>query len=112
MGCCLPLDGEAIKSRLCRPTNVDPRKSFVAGRTRKFSLNLKGTCDAEKKFLEISITHILTQPLTSWQLKVQGFLAPGLYIFGDSAYANKWYCVTSFKDVKSGVQYSFNFYQS
>jgi DDE superfamily endonuclease len=95
-------------------------KKFFCGRKHKFGLNLQGTCDAEGKFLDISIAHpastsdflaFATSDLQK-QLEVKDFLAPGLCIFGDSAYVNNRYCITPFKNVKSGVRDSFNFYQS
>jgi DDE superfamily endonuclease len=64
-------------------------KKFFCGRKHKFGLNLQGTCDAEGKFLDISIAHpastsdflaFATSDLQK-QLEVRDFLAPGLCNF-------------------------------
>jgi DDE superfamily endonuclease len=95
-------------------------KKFFCGRKHKFGLNLQGTCDAEGRFLDVSIAHpastsdflAFTTSRLHKMIEVPGFLAPGLAVFGDSAYVNNGYFVTPFKNVKSGVRDSFNFYQS
>jgi hypothetical protein len=95
-------------------------KKFYCGRKHKFGLNLQGTCDAEGKFLEISIGHpastsdflAFTTSGFHKKLETPGFLAPGLAIFGDAAYVNNGYFVSPFKNAKSGIRDSFNFYQS
>jgi DDE superfamily endonuclease len=95
-------------------------KKFFCGRKHKFGLNLQGTCDAFGRFLDISIGHpastsdflAFTTSKLHALLEVPGFLAPGLCVFGDSAYVNNAYFITPFKNVKKGVKDSFNFYQS
>jgi DDE superfamily endonuclease len=86
-----------------------------------FGLNLQATCDAHGKFLDVSILHpastsdFLAFSTSKLQKKIKtpGFLAAeGLCIFGDAAYVNNEYFMTPFKNVKSGVKDTFNFYHS
>jgi hypothetical protein len=109
-----------------RPTNVDcdraecgPKK-FFCGRKHKFGLNMQAVCDAEGKFMDVSIAHpastsdFLAFSTSKFQKKIEtpGYLAPGLCIFGDLAYVNNGYFMTPFKGVKSGIKDTFNFYHS
>jgi DDE superfamily endonuclease len=95
-------------------------KKFFCGRKHKFGLNMQATCDAEGRFLDVSIGHpastsdFLAFSTSKFQKKIEtpGFLAPGLCIFGDSAYVNNGYFMTPFKNVKSGIKDTFNFYHS
>jgi hypothetical protein len=103
----------------CKYAQCGPKK-FFCGRKHKFGLNFQGTCDAEGRFLDISIAHpastsdflAFTTCTLHKKIEVPGFLAPGLCVFGDSAYVNNGYFITPFKNVKSGVRDDFNFYQS
>jgi DDE superfamily endonuclease len=109
-----------------RPTAADCElahcgsKKFFCGRKHKFGLNMQATCDAEGKFLDVSIGHsastsdFLAFSTSKFQKKIEmpGFLAPGLCIFGDLAYVNNGYFMTPFKSVKSGIKDTFNFYHS
>jgi DDE superfamily endonuclease len=95
-------------------------KKFFCGWKHKFGLNLQGTCDAEGRFLDISIAHpascsdflAYTTSKFCKKLEVPGFLAPGLCLFGDSAYVTNSFFVTPYKHAKNGVRDDFNFYQS
>jgi hypothetical protein len=95
-------------------------KKFFCGRKHKFGLNMQATCDAEGKFMDVSIAHpastsdFLAFSTSPFQKKIErpGFLSPGLCIFGDAAYVNNGYFMTPFKNVKSGVKDTFNFYHS
>jgi DDE superfamily endonuclease len=95
-------------------------KKFFCGRKHKFGLNLQGTCDAEGRFLDISIAHpascsdflAYTASKFCKKLEVPGFLAPGLCLFGDLAYVTNSFFVTPYKHAKNGVQEDFNFYHS
>jgi DDE superfamily endonuclease len=68
-------------------------KKFFCGRKHKFGLNMQGTCDAEGKFLDVSIGHpastsdflAFTTSKFHKQIETPGFLASGLCIFGDQA---------------------------
>jgi hypothetical protein len=53
----------------------------------------------------------MTSPLQE-KLQHPGFLAPGLVLFGDSAYINAAYMATPFKGVSSGPEDAYNFYHS
>jgi DDE superfamily endonuclease len=109
-----------------RPSDVDCKiaqcgsKKFFYGRKHKFGLNMQATCDAEGRFLDVSIAHpastsdFLACSTSKFQKMIEtpGFLAPGLCIFGDAAYVNNGYFMTPFKNVKSGIKDTFNFYHS
>jgi DDE superfamily endonuclease len=95
-------------------------KKIFCGRKHKFGLNMQGTCDAEGRFIDVSIGHpastsdFLAFTTSSLHKKIEtpGFLAPGLVIFGDLAYVNSGFMMTPFKNVKSGAKDNFNFYHS
>jgi DDE superfamily endonuclease len=99
---------------------VLPRSSSVAGRKHKFGLNMQAKCDADGKFVNISIAHpastsdFLAFSTSKLQKKIEspGFLAPGLCIFGDNAYVNNSYFMTPFKNIRVGSKDAFNFYHS
>jgi hypothetical protein len=95
-------------------------KKFLCSRKHKFGLDMQATCDANGKFLDISICHpgatsdylaFITSFFCS-QLEQPGFLAPGLAIYRDNAYFNCHYMVTLFKAANSGYPDNYNFYQS
>ena len=71
-------------------------KKFFCARKKKFGFNMQGTCDAMKKFLDVSIGHpastsdylsFVTSSLYH-SLEKPDFLAPGLALFGDNAYVS------------------------
>jgi len=105
--------------RDCDGATVGPKK-FFCGRKKKFGLNLQGVCDHEGRFLDVSIGHLAST--ADWlcfktsslydQLEQEGFLAPGLVLFGDDAYVNTTCMATPFKAVKSGDKDDYNFYHS
>ena len=73
----------------------------------------------EKK-LDMSIGHpgstsdylaFMTSSLHS-KVEKEGFLAPGLVLYGDNAYVSNEHMVTPFKNVSSGSKDAYNFYQS
>jgi hypothetical protein len=113
------VDREAYRGRLCT-CRVPCAKKFFCGRKHKFGLNLQGTCDAEGRFVDVSIGHpastsdFLAFSTSKFHKKIEtpGFLAPGLRIFGDLAYVNSAFMMTPFKNVKSGAKDNFNFYHS
>jgi hypothetical protein len=123
--CCVgALDGiliwiERPSAADCLEAGCGPKK-FFCGRKHKFGLNMQGVCDADGKFLDVSIGHpastsdFLAFTTSDFHKKIEtpGYLSPGLCVFGDSAYVNNSYFVTPFKNVKSGVRDVFNFYQS
>jgi hypothetical protein len=122
--CCGAMDGMLVWIE--RPTAFDcdmaqcGARKFFCGRKHKYGLNMQGTCDADGKFLDVSIQHpastsdflSYTTSKLSKKLETPGYLAKGLVIFGDSAYVNCSYFVTPYKSVKSGSKDDFNFYHS
>ena len=109
-----------------KPTEADCKlakcgsKKFFCGRKKRFGLNFQGICDAECRFLDVSIGHPgATSDILSFttseiftKLETPGFLAPNLSIFGDSAYVNTPYMATPYKSVRSGPKDWYNYYQS
>jgi hypothetical protein len=103
----------------CDASDIGAKK-FLCSRKHKFGLNMQATCDANGKFLDISICHpgatsdylaFVTSFFHS-QLEQPGFMAPGLAIYGDNAYVNCRYMVTPFKAANSGYRDDYNYYQS
>ena len=103
----------------CKGNKCGPVR-FYCGRKHKYGLNFMGTCDDKCRFLDIEIRHpgsasdylaFATSNLKA-MLEVPGFLAPGLVLFGDNAYANTPYMVTPYKGNVSETEDAFNFYHS
>jgi hypothetical protein len=95
-------------------------KKFFCGRKKKFGLNMQATCDHEKRFLDIYLKHpastsdylaFCSSPLFC-QLEKDGFMKPGLCIFGDNAYVNTPYMATPYKAVKDGSKDAYNYFHS
>jgi hypothetical protein len=100
-------------------TNCGPAK-FYCGRKKKFGLNMQGTCDAKRRFLDVSINHpgatsdylsFETSPLKHL-ISQPGFLDDGLCWYGDNAYVNTYFMVTPYRNVSHGPKDSYNFYDS
>jgi len=111
---------EKPQLRDCENATVGPKK-FFCGRKKKFGLNMQGVCDHEGRFLDIAIGHpastgdylcFKTSSLHDSLENVEGFLAPGLILFGDNAHVNTTHMATPFKAVKSGDKDDYNFYHS
>ena len=103
----------------CKIAECGPKK-FFCGRKHKFGLNFQGTCDSKGRFMDVCVRHpastsdflaFTTSPLYH-KLERPDFLAPGLCLFGDSAYVNNRYFVTPFKSVSSGSRDDFNYFHS
>jgi DDE superfamily endonuclease len=95
-------------------------KKFFCGRKKKFGLNMQATCDHEKKFLDIYLKHpastsdylaFSSSPLFC-SLEKEGFMKPGLCLFGDNAYVNTSYMATPYKAVKEGSKDAYNYFHS
>ena len=94
-------------------------KKFFCGRKKKFGLNMTGTVDDQRRFIDIDISHpgatsdYLAFATSSLHRKLeQGLLlSPGKYLFGDNAYVNTMYMVTPYRqgDV---LEDNYNFYHS
>ena len=127
-GCCGCLDGLIIwthqpQLKDCTAIGVGC-KQFYCGRKNKYGLNMQGLCDRHLRFLDISIlfgaatSDTLTFEVSSLKhkLKTPGFLAPGLYIFGDNAYINSCHLATPFPNVRGALEHdskdSYNYYHS
>ena len=121
--CVGALDGlliwiEKPSEKECTRVGVGSKK-FYCGRKAKFGLNLQALCDARRKFTFVSLqfpgstSDFLTWECTGFKEKVatEGFLAPGLCIFGDCAYTNTKYLATPFVSA-TDVKDDYNFYHS
>jgi len=95
-------------------------KKFFCGRKKKFGVSLQGVCDAECRFLDISIGHpgstsdylaFRTSSLCH-KLETEGFLADDVCLFGDNAYVTNGYMSTPYKNIRSGNRDDYNFYHS
>ena len=84
-------------------------KKFFCGRKKKFGLNMQATCDHHRRFTDISIKFPgATSDFMAFEasdfrtnLEKEGFLAPGLTIFGDNAYVNRHYMATPYTNVRA-----------
>ena len=93
---------------------------FFCGRKKIFGLNMQAICDHKRRFLDINISHpASTSDYLSFGtsticnlLEKEGFLCPGLSIYGDNAYINTPYMTTPFKSVSGGYKDAFNFFHS
>ena len=95
-------------------------KKFFCGRKKRFGINMQATCDAHGWFLDIYLKHpgatsdylaFMTSPLQH-KLEQNGFLAPGLCLFGDNAYVNTPYMATPYRNISAGTKDDYNFYHS
>ena len=122
--CCGAIDGmllwtERFSEDECAKAGCGPKK-FFCGRKHKFGLNMQGTCDSECRLLDVCIQHpastsdflAFTTSSLYRRLEQDNFLAPGLCLFGDSAYMNCRYFATPYKSVSSGTKDDYNFYHS
>ena len=97
-------------------------KKFYSGHKKKFGLNMQGVCDAKKRFLDVEINSpgatsdylSFMRSNLRFKLETDGFLSPGLALFGDNAYVNSWYMAVPFKgDGAKDVQNdAYNYYHS
>lgn len=93
---------------------------FFCGRKKKFGVQIQAVCDYKRRFLDVSCGHPgSASDFTMWldcalreDLEREGFLAPGLVLFGDNAYVNTPNMVCPFKSVSAGPRDAFNFYHS
>ena len=96
-------------------------RKFFCGRKKKFGLNMQGVCDARGVFMDVEIGfpgaasdfYAFQQSTLRTKLETDGFLAPGLCLFGDNAYVNTPYMIVPFKTFHVGAKDdAFNFYHS
>jgi hypothetical protein len=102
----------------CNLSGCNSQK-FYCGRKHKFGLNCQAICDAQGRFLDVSILYpgstsdILSfESSTIYQSLQNGILAPGLCLFGDNAYTNTDFMATPYSGVSGGSKDSYNFYHS
>ena len=97
------------------------RLKFFCGRKKKYGLGLQAVCDAHGRFTNVFIGHpattsdflaFTTSPLYFLLRDQKDFLAPGLCLYGDSAYVATEYMATPFKNTRSGPKDDCNFYHS
>jgi hypothetical protein len=98
---------------------VGPKK-FYCGRKHKFGLNLQAVCDANRRFIDLSILNpgsasdylsFVTSELYRSLSSKPDFLKAGLTIYGDNAYINNHFMTVPFSNAV-GVKDDFNFYHS
>lgn len=109
-----------ICQKECEKLGVGANK-FYCGRKKKYGLNMQATCDHERRYTDLSIkfpgatSDFLAFEASEFcsKLENEGFLAPGLCLFGDNAYVNKSYMATPFPNV-SGTddRDNYNFFHS
>jgi hypothetical protein len=94
-------------------------RKFFCGRKNKFGLNCQAICDANGKFLDISMMYpgatldvLAFESSTIYSDLANGILAPGLCLFGDNAYINSRFMATPFSGVSGGTKDAYNFYHS
>ena len=88
----------------CSYAKCEPKR-FFCGRKHRFGLNFQAICDHKGRFLDIhcgspaATSDFLSFTLSEIyrKLEQEAFLAPGLCIFGDSAYVNNRYLATPYR---------------
>ena len=105
------VDGMMISMQ--RPNNdivaeagIDSQKTYCT-RKKRFGLNLQATCDHKRRFTNISIKYpasvsdFVAFDSSKFRINISknGFLAPGLCLFGDNAYVNEKFMATNFPNV-------------
>ena len=123
--CCGAIDGILIW--LNKPIEAQCEKvgcgsqKFFCGRKKKFGLNMQAVCDHKKRFTHVSIQYpASTSDFLAFEtselcakLGEEGFLAPGLCLFGDNAYVSRPYMAIPYQNVSIDNPKDFyNFYQS
>jgi DDE superfamily endonuclease len=107
-----------------KPNDKDCRhigaNKFYSDCKKKFGLHMQAVCDANKRFLDVEINSpgatsdylaFVRSKLRS-KLETDGFLSPGLALFGDNAYVNSWYMAVPFKGNGAGSRGTYNFFHS
>ena len=110
---------ERPSEKSCAVAQVGAQK-FFCGRKHKYGLCLQAVCDSEGRFLDVYIGHpastsdfmAFTASKMGRRMESDGFIAPGLCLFGDMAYVNNKNMATPFQRVSSGSKDDYNFYHS
>ena len=106
----------------CKDLGFGPIK-FLCGRKKKFGLNMQACCDARRRFLYVDIRFpgstsdffAFEQSSLKKDLEKEGYLHPGLCLFGDAAYVNAPYMCVPYRNVSeetNPLKDGFNFFQS
>jgi hypothetical protein len=122
--CCVgAIDGILIwihrpSQKCCVQAGCDVGK-FFCGRKHKFGLNCQAICDAEGRFLDMSIMYpgstadcLAFEGMAVYRKLEEGILAPGLCLFGDNAYLNTTYMATPYSGTTTASKDSYNYYHS
>jgi hypothetical protein len=122
--CCAAVDGMLVwmnkPIEKINDAGIGPGR-FYDGRKKKFGLNMQGTVDSKRRFLDVFVRHPgsagdftvwLDSPLRE-MIEEKRMLKPGLVLFGDNAYINTPYMVCPFKGGNlDNAQDAFNHYHS
>ena len=102
----------------CEKVGVDIGK-FYCDQKAKFGLNLRGVCDAHRRFTYISVQNpasasdclsFVTSSLYEQLMEGSG-LPNGYCLYGDNAYVNETYMSVPFPNTSSGPRDAYNYYQ-
>ena len=93
---------------------------FFCGRKMKYEVNMMGVCDSKRRFIWVEVNmpgavsdfYAFDESALKQKLEAEGFLRPGLCLFGDNAYINSWYMCTPWRNVSSGPKDAMNFFHS
>lgn len=93
---------------------------FFCGRKMKYGLNMMGVCDSKRRFIWVEVNmpgaasdfYAFDESYLKTKLDAEGFLRPGLCLFGDNAYVNSSRMCTPWRNVSKGPKDAMNFYHS
>jgi hypothetical protein len=115
ISCCVgAIDGILIWTH--RPSERDVKvikfgsTKFFCGRKMKYGLNMMAVCDSRGRFTWVearfpgaaSDYYAFEDSHLKRKLEVEGFLRPGLCLFGDNAYVNSPFMCTPWRNVSAG----------
>ena len=125
MDCCAgAIDGMLVWMN--KPSTKDVKvikfgaSKFFCGRKYKYGLNMLAVCDSKRRFMWVearfpgaaSDYYAFDDSHLKKKIEKEGFLRPGLCIFGDNAYVNSPYMCTPWRNVSQGPKDGFNFFHS
>jgi hypothetical protein len=123
--CCVgAIDGMLVWMN--KPNITDQRiigfgpMKFFCGRNMKYGLNMIGVCDSRQCFIWVEVNmpgaasdfYAFDESALKAKLESDGFLCPGLCLFGDNAYVNTLYMCTPWRNVSRGPKGAMNFFHS
>jgi hypothetical protein len=123
--CCVgAIDGMLIWMN--KPTTSDQKAigfgpaKFFCGRKKKYGLNMMGVCDSRRRFIWVEVRmpgaasdfYAFDESDLKKKLDKEGFLRPGLCLFGDNAYINCFFMCVPWRNVTNGPKDAMNFYHS